>query len=59
MSMKRLREENAWLSGMLTVLEERLKETEARHERELASEHNHMESLMVGRFLQFNLIDYR
>lgn len=44
----RLREENARLSASVAVLEERLKEVEARYQRDLASERSHLEGLMVS-----------
>lgn len=44
----RLREENARLSASVAVLEERLKETEARYQRDLESERSHLEALMVS-----------
>ncbi|KAH9281416.1 Rab11 family-interacting protein 4A [Echinococcus granulosus] len=43
----RLREENARLSASVVVLEERIKEIEARHQRDLESERSHLDSLMV------------
>lgn len=43
----RLREENARLCASVVVLEERIKEIEARHQRDLESERSHLDSLMV------------
>jgi len=43
----RLRDENVRLSASVSVLEERLKEAEARYERDLAGERSHLESLMT------------
>ncbi|VDN15440.1 unnamed protein product [Dibothriocephalus latus] len=42
-----LREQNTRLNATIAILEERLKEAESRYERDLESERNHMESLMV------------
>ncbi|KAL5106456.1 Rab11 family-interacting protein 4A [Taenia crassiceps] len=43
----RLREENARLCASVVVLEERIKEIEARHQRDLESERSHLDSLMA------------
>ncbi|VDK37699.1 unnamed protein product [Taenia asiatica] len=43
----RLREENARLSASVVVLEERIKEIEARHQRDLESERSHLDALMA------------
>ena len=51
----RLREENARLCASVAVLEERIKELEARYQRDLTSERSHMESLMVDPYFPLSL----
>ncbi|VDO96930.1 unnamed protein product [Schistosoma curassoni] len=48
--LDRLREENARLTAQITVLEERLKEADARSSRALEAERQHMQSILVSRY---------
>lgn len=44
----RLRDDNARLTAQITVLEERLKEAEARAQRSVETERNHLQGIIVS-----------